>query len=370
VRSFACVDSILDMAYFDDLLPRLRDSALGLRLFYEVKANLSRRQLNLLADAGITLLQPGLEHLSSRVLGLMRKGTTFLQNAQFLKWSRERNLTVFWAILYGFPGETFDSYEAIARQIPALYHLFPPKAAVRVRVDRFSPLFMTPQALGLASVSPARTYRHVYPFDEPVLRRLAYHFEGEYAARDPSLNDRIREAIVEPIAEWNERYFRHGAVLDYIVGRRRVLVRDTRGSMPGLYIVLDGLPARILMACDAHTSRQHLERVAAQDPSLDKLTENLSQASASDDAMLDGALQQAERMRIPIVRPGADANATLDAAIAWLAEHALLIGEGERYLNLACSVSTPARWLDRGRADANELLNIAATRKVVLEGVA
>src|SRR5581483_3022170 len=133
-RSFACVDSILDMAYFDDLLPRLRDSSLGLRLFYEVKANLSRRQLNLLADAGITLLQPGLEHLSSSVLGLMRKGTTFLQNVQFLKWSRERNLTVFWAILYGFPGETLAAYETIAQHIPALYHLFPPKAAVRVRV--------------------------------------------------------------------------------------------------------------------------------------------------------------------------------------------------------------------------------------------
>ncbi len=360
-RSFACVDSILDMAYFDDLLPRLRDSSLGLRLFYEVKANLSRRQLNLLADAGITLLQPGLEHLSSSVLGLMRKGTTFLQNVQFLKWSRERNLTVFWAILYGFPGETLAAYESIAQHIPALYHLFPPKAAVRVRVDRFSPLFMTPQVLGLSSVSPARAYRHIYPFDEPVLRRLAYHFEGEYASRDPSLNDQIRGTIVDAIAEWNQRFFRHGAVLDYIAGSARVLVRDTRGSMPGCYLIVDGLPARILMACDAHTSRQQLERVAAAE---------ISMGSPNSDAVIETALQQAERMRIPILRPDPASVSTVDAAIAWLMEHDLMVTEGERYLSLACSVSTPARWLDRGRADANEIRDIAATRKVVLEGVA
>jgi ribosomal peptide maturation radical SAM protein 1 len=52
IRSFACVDSILDMSYFDDLLPRLRDAQLGFRIFYEVKANLTRRHVNLLADAG------------------------------------------------------------------------------------------------------------------------------------------------------------------------------------------------------------------------------------------------------------------------------------------------------------------------------
>ena len=39
----ATVDNILDMRYFQDFLPALAAEQLGLQLFYEVKANLSRR---------------------------------------------------------------------------------------------------------------------------------------------------------------------------------------------------------------------------------------------------------------------------------------------------------------------------------------
>jgi ribosomal peptide maturation radical SAM protein 1 len=365
IRSFACVDSILDMAYFNDLLPRLRDEKLGFRMFYEVKANLSRAQLNLLADAGITLLQPGLEHLSTSVLSLMRKGTTFLQNVQFLKWARERNLMVFWAILYGFPRETFEAYEEIASRIPALYHLFPPKAAVRVRVDRFSPLFTMPEALGLSRVTPARSYRHIYPFEEPTLSRLAYHFEGEYADRDPSLTDRIRTAITDPIAQWNERFFRDGAALDQVIGRERVLVRDTRGGAER-YILLDGLASRLVIACDSQTSRQHLETVVATRTDGPAETD-ASQPSVADQT-IDSTLRQAGDMDVPVLRP--PEGLAVPDLLGWLVDHAVLIREGERYLNLACTIGDPERLMDRGSGDAANLRAMAATRKVVLEGVA
>jgi ribosomal peptide maturation radical SAM protein 1 len=360
-RSFVCVDSILEMSYFNDLLPRLRDAGLGLRMFYEVKANLTRRQVQLLADAGITLLQPGLEHLSTEVLALMRKGTTFLQNVQLLKWSRERNLTVFWSVLYGFPGETLASYEEMASRIPSLHHLFPPKLPVRVRIDRFSPLFTTPQALGLSTVFPARSYRHVYPFDEPALRGLAYHFEGEYARRPPDLNNRIYNAIAGPIAEWNERFFRNGASLDYVSGSRHLIVRDTRASSTGRYLVLDTFTARILDACDSATTSRHLESVT---PDVKNPIE-----CAFEDMVIDMALQQAEQVGIPVVQSPPTVASAADA-VAWLLEQALLVQDGDKYLGLPSAISPPERLLDLRPTDPEALRNMAATRKVVLEGVA
>ncbi|MFD0517915.1 radical SAM protein [Paractinoplanes durhamensis] len=69
---FDAVDNILDPAYLKTVMPALTES--GYDLFYEVKANLGRAQLRLLAQAGVRRLQPGLESLSTRVLGLMRKG--------------------------------------------------------------------------------------------------------------------------------------------------------------------------------------------------------------------------------------------------------------------------------------------------------
>ena len=120
------VDNILDMRYFRDLLPQLRDRQLGITLFYETKANLTKEQVKLLRDAGVLAIQPGVESLSTHVLQLMRKGVTALQNIQLLKWCRQYGVTVAWNLLYGFPGETADDYAAIGKVMESLWHLPPP----------------------------------------------------------------------------------------------------------------------------------------------------------------------------------------------------------------------------------------------------
>ena len=109
------VDNILDMRYFRDVLPQLRERQLGLTLFYETKANLTKEQVKLLRDAGVLAIQPGVESLSTHVLQLMRKGVTALQNIQLLKWCRQYGVTVAWNLLYGFPGETAADYAAIGQ---------------------------------------------------------------------------------------------------------------------------------------------------------------------------------------------------------------------------------------------------------------
>ena len=139
------VDNILDMRYFRDVLPRLRDRPLGLTLFYETKANLTKAQVQLLRDAGVLAIQPGVESLSSHVLQLMRKGVTALQNIQLLKWCSQYQVTAAWNLLYGFPGETVEDYEALAGTLDALWHLPPPHAVGAVRMDRSARTTMRPR---------------------------------------------------------------------------------------------------------------------------------------------------------------------------------------------------------------------------------
>ena len=40
-----CVDNILDLRYVETLFPKLKESGLGLQLFYEVKANMRYDQV-------------------------------------------------------------------------------------------------------------------------------------------------------------------------------------------------------------------------------------------------------------------------------------------------------------------------------------
>ncbi len=102
IKDFMVADNILDPAYFKTFLPQLTEDRF--EIFYETKANLKRPQLELLAKAGVTYIQPGLESLSDELLALMDKGTTALQNLQTLKWSRELGINVTWLMLFAFPG--------------------------------------------------------------------------------------------------------------------------------------------------------------------------------------------------------------------------------------------------------------------------
>src|SRR5205807_1753573 len=98
-------DNILDMAYLGSLLPRLAGAGLDLGLHWEIKANLRRSQLQVLADAGVVAVQPGIESLSGQVLRLMDKGVTGCLNVRALRDAASCGLGVVWNYLYGFPGE-------------------------------------------------------------------------------------------------------------------------------------------------------------------------------------------------------------------------------------------------------------------------
>jgi ribosomal peptide maturation radical SAM protein 1 len=367
VRSFRCVDNILDMGYYDTVLPRLAAEQPELRMFHEVKANVKRVHMERLARAGVTLLQPGLEHLSTEVLRLMRKGITFLQNVQFLKWAREYNLTVFWSILYGFPGERWEWYETLAERSAALVHLFPPKAAVRVRIDRFSPLFATPAALGLTNLRPTEAYHHIYPFQGETLARLAYHFEADYVDRDPGLNERISAALAGPIRTWNERYFRHGASLDVFATATRAVIHDTRNGGAPTWFVLHGAARDVYLACDSIAARADV--AAAVEKAATPRQPQWHQAFTADELLLDLLLDGARARGDAVRHIGGEVRNDLDHLFDALIGHGLMVGENGRYLALACLVKSVDALLGSSTRMDNDRVNIAALRNVAFEGV-
>jgi len=174
--NFEAVDNVLEMSYLKDLFPKLTEIEAGYEFFYEVKANLSREQLKLLAEAGVAHIQPGLESLSSNVLRLMRKGVRAAANVNLLRWSQYYGIGVSWNLLWGFPGETEQDYIDQAAVIPHLLHLQPPASASRIWLERFSPLFAAQDTSGLRDKTPERTYQYVYPADVD-LEKAAYFFD-------------------------------------------------------------------------------------------------------------------------------------------------------------------------------------------------
>jgi ribosomal peptide maturation radical SAM protein 1 len=252
-------DNILDMRYFRTLLPMLAAEGLAVRLFYEVKANLSHAQVRGLAAAGVEEIQPGIESMSDHVLDLMRKGTTALRNLQLLKWCREFGIRADWNLLYGFPGETAADYEAMVRLLRSVTFLDPPTAYGPVRLDRFSPFSEDPAAFGMVNVRPMKPYRHLYPFPPDALARVAYYFEFDYE------DGRDAASYAAPAVEFVRGWMADGRRGDLWVfpdGDGGVVVDDRRPGSEGT-TRLSGWRAAVFEACDRAQPLGDVARLAS-----------------------------------------------------------------------------------------------------------
>jgi ribosomal peptide maturation radical SAM protein 1 len=302
-RDVINADAILDMHYFEEFLPRLAVEGPAIRMFWQMKANLRPDHLALLARAGVTRIQPGIEALDSELLSLMKKGCTMLQNVQVLKLAAESGLQVVWNLLYGFPGESAESYRRSARIMPKLRHLQPPSNTGRVFADRFSPYFQRPESFGIR-LEPAAAYGFMYPFDEASVRRLAYHFH----MRSEPL-DRIEETVAPMAAEqclWSEHHT-ESALYCKDLGEV-VIATDERWGWDRTVHTFDGAEAGLLRLCWRITS---WNRIRSE---LGSYFGDVTVRSGIDRLICRGLLLEegAEFLALPLRQPGWRRAPTLD----------------------------------------------------------
>jgi len=307
-----CVDNILDMKYVNTLFPRLRDSGLGIELFYEVKSNLRYEQLTTLCEGGLRGIQPGVESFSNEVLRLMRKGCTGLQNIQLLRWCAELGIDAAYNILTGFPDESPSEYERMARLAPLICHLQPPVVVCPIRLDRFSPFFMRSSEFGLTRVRPTVSYYYVYPLGRRELSRLAYFFDYDYAdGREPrSYVDVLRQEVN---SKWWNVWFKVPPEarprLDAHCEGRKINIMDTRAAADKPSHQLEGLAAELYLRCDSAQTLSNLQREFTNSADAADVIENLEQLIAAklmiemDGQYLSLAVM---RTRTPLSEPGSD----------------------------------------------------------------
>ena len=297
------IDRTLDTAYFTDVIPSLARRPLGTEILYSVRPTLTKDQLRALRDAGVTSIGVGIESLSTPVLKLMRKGSTVLHNIQLLKWARELGLQALWNVLWGFPGEPAEEYARMARLIPRLSHLTPPKIETQVVLMRFAPLFDEAEAFGLTCLTPAPVYEFLYPLDPSAIANLAYYFSYRY--RTPRDVEVYTADLKAALDAW--RQVHEGSQLLVMSEGDTALVQDERPGAPQRLARLTGLDRALLLACDRQQSEAQLLRTVAGD---------------SGTAVGLSALQETLRR---------------------LQERWLVISDGSRWLSLAVRVPEDAR---------------------------
>ena len=265
-------DSILDVSYLKTVFPRLkatpREGGRPLSLFFETKSNLRRDQTQLLAEAGVAHVQPGIESLSDDVLRIMDKGATGLQQIQFIKWAHEAGIEQTWNLLVRNPGETVESYRGVVEMLPYLEHLPPPTNVTPVMLHRFSPYHQEPERFGIRDVRPQPYYRDVYPDPAVRVEDLAYQFDYDHDMFDDVALTRLLRELCEAVHTWRRIPAGRRRQLTYMTLDRSVLVFERRAVFERRTI-LTNVAARLFVFLDrVHSEQAVLRRFGALDPDV------------------------------------------------------------------------------------------------------
>ncbi|HSR67475.1 MAG TPA: RiPP maturation radical SAM C-methyltransferase [Acidobacteriota bacterium] len=198
------VDNIMPYTFFKSLIPRMPEEVSDVHMFYEQKANLSLDQVRSLKEAGVAVIQPGIEALSSSLLRRMDKGVKAKQNIALLRYARSVRLGVNWNLLFGFPGDKKSDYLETMALFPFLSHLQPPNGFYRLSLDRFSPYHSNSEKYGITRKYPWPGLEEFLPEGADAMK-ISYHFFGDYQSDAMSNRDLMVE-IRNEIRKWQEKW--------------------------------------------------------------------------------------------------------------------------------------------------------------------
>jgi hypothetical protein len=174
----------------------------------------------------------------------------------------------YWNFLYGFPGEDAEDYTAVASLMPALYHLPPPTAFSRIRLDRFSPYWARPDEYPIENIRPYWSCSLIYkPLPPELQSRLAYFFEFDYlGGADPAT---YAEPCLCSLRDWQESESK-AIVLELRIEDGQAIVVDTRPESVAVRSAVCGPGIALLKALDSISNADRATaEVLAEFPGLE-----------------------------------------------------------------------------------------------------
>lgn len=334
-RYLYMADNILPMEFYDRFMERMRETGIRLNFFYEIKSNVRRQHVEKMAAAGVTYVQPGIESLSTRVLELMRKGVTGIQNVTYLRLAREHGILSMYSILAGFPGENPEDYAAMVRQFPRLVHLQPPMSMAEVEFHRFSPYHSHPEQFGL-ELRPSWHYGMLYPLEESEIARIAYIFEGA----QPFGDREYLRPVIDAIRQWRAASRGGECSLTWGEDRADIVIDDRRPGFGPRRYRLRGFAAAVFRMLDEPRSLSSLVREARKAGAAESFS---SFESAAGELVIEFSAAEFE------TSPGACMQRFEDAALVYVEDrprspNGLAVLGGEENPRQYVALPVPARF--------------------------
>ena len=212
VFRFSSADNIMSFTQRDELLKKLsglREKIGNLIIYYQIKSNLDRDGAQKLRDAGVQVIQPGIEAFDDRLLSLCRKGASLRNQLLCLKYLAEQDIQIIYGLLFGIVGESADDYQNQLKVIRKIKHLPPPEYFSPILFDRYSHYHKHPELYGIESFPVPKSMYLLFPeWDPKTVSRVAQTFEPKFKQNwrnDDALKESI-DLLRTEIKEWKRQY--------------------------------------------------------------------------------------------------------------------------------------------------------------------
>jgi ribosomal peptide maturation radical SAM protein 1 len=263
VLSLSFMDNLLPPTHLKDLFQRLADLGKDLRLFGEIRATTTRRDLLAMADAGMVEVQVGIEALSSRLLKKLNKGTTAIQNLEIMKNCEASGLPRLTSnLITHFPGSDEDDMK---ETLVNLQYAFPfrPLKATPFWLGYGSPVWSNPGAYGIRKVRNHPDYADLFPQEVlGTLILMIQNYQGGVKEQE-----RLWHPLKQAVEAWKKTYEAlhrtpaSGPILSYQDGGDFLIIRERRDGQDDMTHRLRGTSRGIYLFCEENRSiREILDR--------------------------------------------------------------------------------------------------------------
>ncbi|MBN2123780.1 MAG: RiPP maturation radical SAM C-methyltransferase [Deltaproteobacteria bacterium] len=252
VLSVSFTDNLLPAGDLDDLFLRIGGLGRDLRLFGEIRATTTRKELIAMGRGGMEEVQVGIEALSTGLLRRLNKGTTAIQNLEIMKNCEAPGLPrIAGNLILGFPGsepgDVRESLENLEFAVP-----FRPLKSVSFWLGYGSPVWRDPTRFGIRGIRNHPFFAHLFPPE--VLRRLVLLIQGYRGGLRHQ--QRLWRPVREKVQEWDRAYrcLRRSPgsppILSYGDGGDFLLIRQRRHRAEDMTHRLIGPSREIYLFCE------------------------------------------------------------------------------------------------------------------------
>ncbi|MCP4146241.1 MAG: RiPP maturation radical SAM protein 1 [bacterium] len=222
-RRVLMTDNIMPAAYHKDLIPSLKQKN-NPPIIWMQKANQNPGQLMDLKAANIDVIMVGIEALSPGLLKHINKGETAEKNIRLLRYATSIGISIYWLLLWDFPGDKAEYYGETLALLPLLRHLQPPNGLGRHQLQRYSYYCENPEENEIRNMRPWEVYKMIYPHWAEI-DKSAYCFTADYpgeSQKNPALIKKLADECRRWQMEWKQ------AALVLVPDRENYIVYDKR----------------------------------------------------------------------------------------------------------------------------------------------